>query len=166
MIADLGLRIDDCGLWQERRSMIVLEDDGVRNPAPLRSGDYSPQSAIHNLSVGVDLVEVRRVTLIAERYGERFGRRVFTERELADCGMRAESLAARWAAKEAVAKALGTGFGPVGYLDIEVVQDEARCPHVHLHGRAAALAEARGLTHWALSISHDGGMAIAFVVAT
>jgi holo-[acyl-carrier protein] synthase len=144
----------------------MWEDDIIRNPAPLRSGDYSPQSAICNLSVGVDLVEVRRVALIAERYGERFGQRVFTERELADCGMRAESLAARWAAKEAVAKALGTGFGPVGYLDIEVVQDEARCPHVHLHGRAAALAEALGLTHWALSISHDGGMAIAFVVAT
>ncbi len=143
-----------------------MNEDIVSNPAPLRSGDYSPQSAICNLSVGVDLVEVRRVTLIAERYGERFGRRVFTERELADCGMRAESLAARWAAKEAVAKALGTGFGPVGYLDIEVVHDEARCPHVHLHGRAAALAEARGLTRWALSISHDGGMAIAFVVAT
>jgi holo-[acyl-carrier protein] synthase len=142
-------------LWQERRSMIVLEDDGVRNP----------QSAIHNLSVGVDLVEVRRVTLIAERYGERFGRRVFTERELADCGLRAEALAARWAAKEAVAKALGTGFGPVGYLEIEVVQDGAGCPHVLLHGRAAALAEARGLARWALSISHDGGMAIAFVVA-
>jgi len=143
----------------------MWEDDIIRNPAPLRSGDYSPQSTIHNLSFGVDLVEVRRVALIAERYGERFGRRVFTERELADCGMRAESLAARWAAKEAVAKALGTGFGPVGYLDIEVVQDEARCPHVHLHGRAAALAEALGLTRWALSISHDGGMAIAFVVA-
>ena len=62
---------------------------------------------------------------------------------LADCGMRAESLAARWAAKEAVAKALGTGFGPVGYLEgIEVVQDESGCPHVHLHGRAAWLAEA------------------------
>jgi len=134
----------------------MWEDDIIRNP----------QSAIRNLSVGVDLVEVRRVTLIAERYGERFGHRVFTERELADCGMRAESLAARWAAKEAVAKALGTGFGPVGYLEIEAVQDEAGCPHVHLHGRAAALAEARGLTRWALSISHDGGMAIAFVVAT
>jgi holo-[acyl-carrier protein] synthase len=122
--------------------------------------------AISSLSVGVDLVEVCRVAMIAERYGERFGRRVFTERELADCGMRAESLAARWAAKEAVAKALGTGFGPVGYLDIEVMQDKAGCPHVHLHGRAASLAEARGLTRWALSVSHDGGIAIAFVVAT
>ena len=78
------------------------------------------------------------MSLIAERYGERFGRRVFTERELADCGMRAESLAARWAAKEAVAKALGTGFGPVGYLDIEVVQDEARLP-----ARASAWAGSR-----------------------
>jgi holo-[acyl-carrier protein] synthase len=123
------------------------------------------EDPIRNLSVGVDLVEVRRVALIATRYGERFSRRVFTERELADCAGRAESLAARWAAKEAVAKALGTGFGPVGWREIEVALDGAGCPQVHLYGRAAGLAQARGLTCWALSLSHDGGMAIAFVVA-
>jgi holo-[acyl-carrier protein] synthase len=145
-----------------------MNEDTMRSPqseTPPLAPERSTGASVGNLSVGVDLVEVRRIAMIAERYGVRFGRRVFTERELADCGLRAESLAARWAAKEAVAKALGTGFGPVGYLEIEVVQGEAGCPHVHLHGRAAALAEARGLARWALSIAHDGGMAIAFVVA-
>ena len=124
-----------------------------------------PHSAFCNLSVGVDLVEVRRIADLLADYGERFGRRVFTERERAGCHGHAESLAARWAAKEAAAKALGTGFGPVGFTDIEVVEDEAGCPHLHLHGRAAELAAERGLSRWAVSLSHDGGMAIAFVVA-
>jgi holo-[acyl-carrier protein] synthase len=118
------------------------------------------------LCVGVDLVEIRRVADLVECYGERFARRIFTERELADCEGRPESLAARWAAKEAAAKALGTGFGPVDHQDVEVVPDEAGCPHVQVHGRAAELAARRGLTRWALSLAHDGGMAIAFVVAT
>jgi phosphopantetheinyl transferase (holo-ACP synthase) len=80
-------------------------------------------------------------------------------------GMRVESVEARWA-KAAVRKALGTRFGPIGWLDIEVAQDEAGCPRLHLlHGWAASLAEARGPTRWAFSMSHDGGTAIAFVVA-
>jgi len=118
------------------------------------------------LSVGVDLVEIRRIAALMAQHGERFTGRVFTPGEVADCGGRAESLAARWAAKEAVAKALGTGIGAVGWQEIEVVRGESGCPAVILHGRAAALAAARGLTRWALSLAHDGGMALAFVVAT
>ncbi len=123
-----------------------------------------------NLAVGVDLVAVRRIAELAEKYGERFTQRVFTEREQADCSngrdeTRMNSLAARWAAKEAVAKALGTGFGPVNHLDVEVVRNETGCPHVRLHGQAAELAQAQGLSRWAISLSHDGGMALAFVVA-
>ena len=81
-------------------------------------------------------------------------------------GMRVESLEARWA-KAAVRKALGTRFGPIGWLDIEVAQDEAGGPHLHLlHGGGQpAWLSRRGLTRWALSLSHDSGMAIAFVVA-
>lgn len=133
----------------------------------LMAGDAIRHSpfAIHNLAVGADLVEVRRIAELITQYGERFTRRVFTAQELADCRDRVDSLAARWAAKEAVAKALGTGFGPVEHLDIEIVRDEICCPFVVLHERAAALAEARGLTRWAISLSHDGGMALAFVVA-
>ena len=125
-----------------------------------------PHSAFRNLAVGVDLVEVRRIADLLAEHGAHFERRVFTERELAQCRGRAESLAARWAAKEAAAKALGTGFGLVGFTDVEVVEDEAGCPHLHLHGRAADLADRLGLRRWAVSLSHDGGMALAFVAAT
>jgi holo-[acyl-carrier protein] synthase len=129
-----------------------------------------PHSAFCNLAVGTDLVAVRRVAQLAVEYGERFTQRVFTARERADCSRGSEetrmnSLAARWAAKEAVAKALGTGFGPINHLEIEVTRDESGCPHVQLHGQAADLAQARGLHHWAISLSHDGGLALAFVVA-
>jgi len=118
------------------------------------------------LAVGVDLVEIRRIAALVERHGERFIGRVFTPGEVADCGDRAESLAARWAAKEAVAKALGTGIGVMSWQEIEVLRGESGCPSVQLHGRAAALAAERGLTRWALSLAHDGGLALAFVVAT
>jgi holo-[acyl-carrier protein] synthase len=123
-----------------------------------------------NLAAGVDLVAVHRIAELLDKHGERFIQRVFTAREQADCSQvsaetRLNSLAARWAAKEAVAKALGTGFGPVNHLEVEVARDECGCPHVHLHGQAAALAQARGLNCWAISLSHDGGMALAFVVA-
>ncbi len=129
-----------------------------------------PHSAICDLAVGTDLVAVHRVAQLVEDYGERFTQRVYTERERADCSQgtdetRMNSLAARWAAKEAVAKALGTGFGPVNHLEVEVTRDEQGCPHVCLHGRAAELAQARGLNRWAISLSHDGGLALAFVVA-
>lgn len=121
---------------------------------------------VNGLSVGVDLVEIRRIAALVARHGERFTGRVFTPGEVADCGGRAESLAARWAAKEAVAKALGTGIGAVGWQEIEVVRGESGCPAVQLHGRAATLAAERGLARWALSLAHDGGLALAFVVVT
>jgi holo-[acyl-carrier protein] synthase len=118
------------------------------------------------LAVGTDLVEICRIAALVERHGERFTGRVFTPGELADCGGRAESLAARWAAKEAVAKALGTGIGAMSWQEIEVLRGDSGCPTVQLHGRAATLAVERGLARWALSLAHDGGMALAFVVAT
>lgn len=129
-----------------------------------------PSAAIRDLAIGTDLVAVHRVAQLVAGYGERFMQRVFTAREQADCSRGSEetrmnSLAARWAAKEAAAKALGTGFGPVNHLEIEIVRDEQGCPHICLHGRAAELAQARGLNRWAVSLSHDGGLALAFVVA-
>ncbi len=117
------------------------------------------------LAVGTDLVQAARIAGVIERHGERFLRRVFTVDELAACEGRPDSLAARWAAKEAVAKALGTGIGPVAFREIEVVLDECRCPGVRLHGAAAQLAAERGLTQWAISLAHDDGLALAFVVA-
>jgi len=121
---------------------------------------------VNGLAVGADLVEIRRIAALLEEHGDRFTGRVYTPGELADCAGRAESLAARWAAKEAVAKALGTGIGAVTWQEIEVMRGESGCPAVALHGRAASLAAERGLTRWALSLAHDGGLALAFVVAT
>jgi holo-[acyl-carrier protein] synthase len=117
------------------------------------------------LAAGTDLIEIDRVAGVVERHGDRFLQRVFTPDELAACEGRADSLAARWAAKEAVAKALGTGIGHVAWREIEVVLDDCRCPSLRFHGAAAALAADRGLTQWAISLAHDGGLAMAFVVA-
>ena len=93
------------------------------------------------LSTGVDLVEIARFAEVVERHGERFLRRVFTDRELEEVGRNIASLAARFAAKEAVAKALGTGIGPVSWREIEVLRGEARQPLLHLHGEASRLAD-------------------------
>ncbi|MCZ2127493.1 MAG: holo-ACP synthase [Anaerolineales bacterium] len=115
---------------------------------------------------GVDLIEVRRVADAVERHGERFLRRVFTERELADCGGRPASLAARFAAKEAVSKALGVGIGDVRWLDIEIALDERRAPRLILRGAGARLAKEMGLKNWSVSLTHTAEHALAFVVAT
>ena len=116
------------------------------------------------LATGADLISIARIAAALDRHGERFLYRVYTPDELTTCEGRPESLAARWAAKEAVAKALGTGIGVVAFREIEVLRDECRCPQLRLHGAAAALAAARGLTEWSISLTHDGGMALAFVV--
>ncbi len=117
------------------------------------------------LRTGVDIISVERVRKAALRHGERFYRRFFTEDERQGCGERYASLAARIAAKEAVAKALGTGIGDVRWVEIEVITGERGRPELHLHGAAAELAARMGLTHWSLSLSHTETEAIAFVVA-
>jgi holo-[acyl-carrier protein] synthase len=116
------------------------------------------------LSNGVDLVEIERFHAAVQRHGERFLRRVFTEQELDEVGHNIASLAARFAAKEAVSKALGTGIGPIAWREIEVLRGEARRPVLHLHGAAAQRAETLGLSAWSLSLSHTQNYAIAFVV--
>lgn len=116
------------------------------------------------LTVGVDLVEIKRIEEALARHGDRFLGRVFTELECDHCAGRTEALAARWAAKEAVAKALGTGVGDVRWRDIEVWCDDRGKPHVRLHGSALRLAEQLGVTELAVSLAHDGDLAIAFVV--
>jgi holo-[acyl-carrier protein] synthase len=123
-----------------------------------------PARNLVSLVVGTDLVEVSRIATVIARHGDRFLERVFTADELAACENRPASLAARWAAKEAVAKALGTGIGAMAFREIEVVLDDCRCPSLRLHGAAANLAAERGLTQWAISLAHDGGLALAFVV--
>ncbi|MBX3083643.1 MAG: holo-ACP synthase [Anaerolineae bacterium] len=117
------------------------------------------------LRIGVDMIEIARIDESRERFGERFYGRFFTEHEREYCAGNSQRLAARFAAKEAVAKALGTGIGDVRWVDIEVTGDERNRPILHLRGKAAELAAELGLTTWEVSLSHTDTHAIAFVVA-
>jgi holo-[acyl-carrier protein] synthase len=117
------------------------------------------------LSTGVDLVEISRIRDAIERHGKRFIERIYTQAEQLECDGRISSLAARFAAKEAAAKALGCGIGDVSWLDIEVVGDESHAPRLYLHGEGQRLANDLGLMNWSLSLSHSETQAIAFVVA-
>lgn len=117
------------------------------------------------LRTGIDLIEIARIRAAIERHGERFSRRIFTPAELAYCAGRFESLAARFAAKEAVSKSLGTGIGPVSWLEIEIRGGEYEMPAVILHERAERIAKELRLTTWSVSLSHSGEHAIALIVA-
>jgi holo-[acyl-carrier protein] synthase len=117
---------------------------------------------------GVDLVEVSRIRGMLERHPERFLGRVFTRDEAAyaeNHQRRAEHLAARFAVKEAVLKALGTGWaGGVAWTDIEVRREPTGRPTLHLTGHAASLASSQGITSWLISITHTGELAMASVI--
>jgi len=117
------------------------------------------------LRIGVDLIEVARVARAMARHGERFYARFFTERERIQCGGSPARLAARFAAKEAVSKALGCGIGVVRWTDIEIESEDNGRPHLRLHGAALERAAALGLGSWEVSLSHTHEHAIAFVVA-
>ena len=118
------------------------------------------------LTSGVDLIDIERIREAIERHGERLVARIFTEAEQRDCGGRISSLAARFAAKEAVSKALGCGIGDVSWLDIEIRSDENKAPYLVLHGEGEKLAKQLGLSNWSVSLSHTESQAIAFVVAS
>jgi holo-[acyl-carrier protein] synthase len=123
------------------------------------------------LSVGVDLVELDRIRRVMADHGERFLVRIYTAAERARYRDRLPELAVRFAAKEAVAKALGVGLNHmsshgIGWQEVEVLPDPLGKPEVYLSGRAQALAAEKGLHTWAISLSHGRDQAIAFVVAT
>ncbi len=115
------------------------------------------------LKTGVDLVSLPRFERALKRHGPRLLRRLFTPAELEQCAGQTASLAARFAAKEAAAKALGVGIGPVSWLEIEVLRAEHNAPRLHLHGAAQKIARELGVPKTAISLSHDGELAIAFV---
>jgi len=117
------------------------------------------------LATGIDMVEIERFEGAVARHGDHFLERVFTSRELAEAGDRPASLAARFAAKEAVTKALGCGIGPVTWHEIEILRDKRKAPVLQLHGRAHKLAVGSGLATWSISLSHTHSHAIAMVVA-
>ena len=118
------------------------------------------------LKTGVDIIEIPRIQAALVRHGERFLERVFTPAEVAECRGRADALAARFAAKEATTKALGTGIGPVSWREVETLHKRSGEPYLILHGRAQQVADFLGLTTWAVSLSHSRDNAIAVVVAT
>jgi holo-[acyl-carrier protein] synthase len=118
-----------------------------------------------SLRTGVDIIEIDRFTSACQRYKQRLLRRLFTSKELAENGENMASLAARFAAKEAVAKAFGTGIGYISWHDIEICRGASGEPLLNLHGAAQKLAEEQQIHTWSLSLSHSQNNAIAFVVA-
>ena len=114
--------------------------------------------------MGIDLIEIGRVAQTVDRWGDRFLRRIYTEGELAYCRGRTPQLAARFAAKEAVMKALGTGRYGLSWRDIEVVRQRGGRPSIQLHDRAARIADRLEVSHVALSITHSRDYAAASVV--
>jgi holo-[acyl-carrier protein] synthase len=121
------------------------------------------------LGVGTDLMETKRIEESIERFGDRFLERVFTAEEIAYCLRKkknsAESFAARFAAKEAGAKALGTGISRgVTWKELEVRRETSGRPTLHLSGRAAELAGAMGVRRMQLSLTHSRELAMAVVV--
>jgi len=120
------------------------------------------------VGTGIDLIEIERIQHSMDRFGSRFLDRIFTPAEKAYCLHRkqwAESFAARFAAKEAGAKALGTGISRgVGWQEIEVVRAPGRRPELRFHGRAAQFAARLAVKHAALSLTHSKSQAMASVI--
>lgn len=120
------------------------------------------------VAIGIDLVEIARIEKVFARRGDRFRARVFTEKEISYCERRASkfaSYAARFAAKEAAMKALGTGWAEgVGWTDVEVLSGPNGAPALRLHRRALERLREIGATKTHLSLTHTGNLAIAQVL--
>lgn len=119
---------------------------------------------------GIDIVEIDRVMRMLDQHGDRFLERCFTEGErgfTAGRRRRDEHLAARFAAKEAALKALGTGWrSGIAWTDVEVVSLPSGQPTLRLHGQAQRTAEEMGITDWSLTLSHTATYAVASAIAT
>jgi len=135
---------------------INMADPGMATPL---------EAAERRLACGVDIVELAPFARVMAVGGEPFLRAIYTDRERAYCRERVAQLAARFAAKEAVAKALGTGIRGIDWTEMEVASEPTGCPHLVLSGQAAARTAQRGLAYWAVSLSHSETYAMAFVVA-
>lgn len=120
------------------------------------------------VGLGIDVIEVARLAQALDRHGDRFEERIFTDAERAACRLRGDrvlALAARFAAKEACLKALGTGWAEgVGFKDVEIVREGNHPPRLVLHGEAARRASAQGVIRSHVSLTHQPGLAAAVVV--
>ncbi|HMM42943.1 MAG TPA: holo-ACP synthase [Thermomicrobiales bacterium] len=131
--------------------------------------EYEPiwdSEAAGPVEVGIDVIEIERIGRTLDRFGERFLTRVYSTRERERYGKRVQELAARFAAKEATMKALGTGIRGVRWRDIEVLPNRRGKPILVLHDTALRRARLLGFTHFAVSLTHSRGDAMAIVVAS
>lgn len=124
---------------------------------------------MHVIGVGTDIIECERIDRMIAKHGDHFVRRVYTEHEIAYSAARknaAQHFAGRWAAKEAILKALGTGWiAGIAWTDVEVVNESSGKPSVRLHGGAAEVAREKEIAEIQLSISHCASHAVAFALA-
>ncbi|MGM0651561.1 MAG: holo-ACP synthase [Bacillota bacterium] len=119
--------------------------------------------------IGVDLVSVDRITRVCKKFPERFINRIFTENEKKQFearGSSMQSLASRFAAKEAVLKAIGCGIGPATMKEVEIISLSGKQPATRLHGSASFLAGKKDINNIFISMSHEKNIACAFVTAT
>jgi len=114
--------------------------------------------------IGTDIIEIARIREAVNHWGDRFLHRVYTDSEIRQCQKKPSSLAARFAGKEAVIKALGTANKGISWREIEILSQPSGKPVVRLYGRAQHHATSLGLTEFAISLSHSKEYAIAFVV--
>jgi holo-[acyl-carrier protein] synthase len=126
---------------------------------------WDPEAA-GPVEVGVDAIEIERIAAALAKFGDRFLRRIYTERERDRYANRPAELAARFAAKEAVMKVLGTGVRGIRWRDIEVLPNRRGKPIVRLHDTAANRARHLGFRHVAISLTHSRSDSIAMVAAT
>ena len=132
-------------------------------------GSYAPlwdADAAGPVEVGIDVIEIARIRATLDRFGQRFLNRVFSATERQRYDHRPSELAARFAAKEATMKALGTGVRGVRWRDIEVLPNRRGKPIIVLHGSALERANLLGFRHLAVSLTHSRTEAMAMVVAT
>lgn len=144
--------------WQEPE-LEHRDGDGWYHPV------FDPDSE-GAIAVGIDLIEIPRIQRAIDDFGERFLRRVYTERERERYRGRTNELAARFAAKEATSKALGTGIIGIHWREMEVLPNRRGKPVLILHGQAAERARHLGLNNFSVSLTHSRTDAMAFVVAS
>jgi len=121
-------------------------------------------SKLKGTAVGIDIIEIPRIKQAISSWQNSFLNRIYTDAELESCHNAASSLAVRFAAKEAVMKALGTGTRGLSWRDIEVLSDPDGAPIIQLHGRAQDKASEKGITEFSITMSHSKQYAIAFVI--